>query len=120
MSALAETATVVVDSADPPALAEFYRKMTGLDVTSRDEDFVSLGGSGAVQLAFQRVPGYRAPAWPEGGAHVHLDLTVTDVDAATRDLVALGAAVAEFQPGAGAWVVLTDPEGHPFCLAARD
>jgi predicted enzyme related to lactoylglutathione lyase len=120
MSTPAEIATVVVDSADPSALAEFYRRTTGLEVTSSDEDFVSLGGRGTLQLAFQRVPGYRAPAWPDGGAHVHLDLTVADVDAATRELVALGATVPEFQPGAGAWVVLTDPEGHPFCLAARD
>jgi hypothetical protein len=117
MSGLAEIATVVVDCADPSGLAEFYLKMTGLEVTSRDEDFVSLGGSGTLQLAFQRVPGYRAPAWPEGGAHMHLDLTVADLDAAIRELVALGAAVPEFQPGASGWTVLTDPEGHAFCLA---
>lgn len=26
----------------------------------------------------------------------------------------------EFQPGGDQWVVLADPEGHLFCLAARD
>jgi hypothetical protein len=33
------------------------------------------------------------------------------------ELVAAGAKQPEFQPGDGAWVVLTDPAGHPFCLA---
>ncbi|MFG2088608.1 VOC family protein [Spirillospora sp. NPDC048824] len=30
---------------------------------------------------------------------------------------ALGASRPEFQPGGGEWTVLTDPEGHPLCIA---
>jgi hypothetical protein len=31
----------------------------------------------------------------------------------------LGAATPVFQPGGDRWTVLTDPAGHPFCLAQR-
>jgi hypothetical protein len=41
---------------------------------------------------------------------------VADLAEAERELLALGAARPEFQPGAGDWVVLTDPAGHPLCL----
>jgi hypothetical protein len=43
---------------------------------------------------------------------------VTDLNVATKELLALGAAKPEFQPGEGQWTVLTDPEGHLFCIAA--
>jgi hypothetical protein len=116
MPAIAELTTVILDSADPVKLADFYARATGWPVTGSDDDFVYLG-DGPVQLAFQRVPGYRGPGWPDAGKHAHLDFRVAEPEAAIRDLLALGAAKPEFQPGAGAWTVLTDPEGHPFCVA---
>ncbi|WP_461012378.1 VOC family protein, partial [Streptomyces capparidis] len=45
---------------------------------------------------------------------------VPDVEGAVEELLALGAGRPEFQPGGKEWVVLTDPEGHPFCLAAAE
>ncbi|MGP4028774.1 VOC family protein [Actinomadura sp. 3N407] len=116
MTALAEPTAIIFDCADPKALAEFYRKATGWDVTHGDDDSAYLG-NGPVQLAFQRVPGYRRPGWPDAGKHAHLDFKVADVEAATGELVALGASRPEFQPGEGEWTVLADPEGHPFCIA---
>ena len=62
MTPLATLSTIIFDCADPGALAEFYRKATGWEVTSADDDFVYLGDGGPIQFAFQRVPGLPAPA----------------------------------------------------------
>jgi catechol 2,3-dioxygenase-like lactoylglutathione lyase family enzyme len=118
MNARATIAAVVLDAADPPALAEFYRKVTGWELDAADEDFVSLRDEGAVRLAVQRVVGHHAPAWPDERARVHLDLAVDDPAGAVAEMLALGATRPEFQPGGDDWVVLADPEGHVFCVAA--
>ncbi|MFI9557345.1 VOC family protein [Nonomuraea endophytica] len=117
MSDTTSISSIVINSADPVALAAFYSKATGWQVTSDDADFTTLNG-GAVTVSFQRVAGYQVPVWPLPGHHVHLDLAVADLDAAVKDLIALGAGRPEEQPGGGDWVVLTDPEGHPFCVMA--
>ena len=117
MSALAQLATVVIDCGTPGLLAEFYRTLTGWEVTYSDADCVYLGG-GPIQLGFQRVEGYQPPNWPSPAKQAHLDFKVTDVERAVKELVELGATRPEFQPGGDEWVVLADPEGHLFCLAA--
>ncbi|MFI8456679.1 VOC family protein [Kitasatospora sp. NPDC085464] len=116
MPVLKQLSTIVIDCADPVALAAFYQKATGWEITHSDQDFASLGDGTPVRLAFVRVDGYRAPGWPGGAAHVHLDFTVADVHRAAEELLAFGASRPEFQPGEDEWIVLTDPEGHPFCL----
>lgn len=113
-------ATIVLDSADPAKLAAFYQAATGWEPTYSDTDYVFLGDGGAVQLAFQRVAGYEGPAWPDDRKHAHLDFSVPDVAEAVKTLVELGARRPDFQPGGEKWTVLTDPEGHPFCLAPAD
>lgn len=118
MSVRSISTTIVIDCADPAALAAFYQQATGWDVTSSDGEYAALGSGGPVRLAFQRVEGHRAPEWPAAPAHAHLDLTVPDVGGAVAALLAAGAGKPDFQPGEDSWVVLTDPEGHPFCLAA--
>jgi predicted enzyme related to lactoylglutathione lyase len=118
MSPLATLSTIILDCADPGALAEFYRKATGWEVASADADFVYLDNGGPIQLAFQRVPDFRAPAWPDAGKQAHLDLKVADIDSAVAELTAAGARRPAFQPGDGGWVVLTDPAGHPFCVTS--
>jgi catechol 2,3-dioxygenase-like lactoylglutathione lyase family enzyme len=114
--ATAEISTIIFDTADPGALAEFYRRATGWETTSSDDDFVTLGNGGAIQLGFQRVDGYRSAGWPDPAKHAHLDLTVADLAEAEKELVGLGASRPEFQPGGDSWVVLRDPEGHVFCI----
>ncbi|MBF8190802.1 VOC family protein [Nonomuraea sp. K274] len=109
--------SIVIDCADPVALAAFYGKATGWQPSQGDADFVTLD-SGPVSLAFQRIDGYQGPGWPNDGKHVHLEFKVPDVEAATRELAGLGATVPGLQPGGGDWTVLIDPEGHPFCLMA--
>lgn len=116
MTEAASVGAVIIDCADPAALAEFYGKVTGWKTGYQDDDFVYLGEEGATQLGFQRIADYQGPGWPDARKHFHLELVVTDVESAAADLIAQGAARPDFQPGDGAYVVLTDPEGHPFCL----
>ncbi|MFB7615649.1 VOC family protein [Kitasatospora sp. NPDC056181] len=118
MPALKQLGTVVIECADPAALAAFYQKATGWEIAYSDQDFASLGDGTPVQLAFVRVEGHQAPGWPDGATYMHLDFTVTDLDGATEELLGIGASRPVFQPGDGQWIVLTDPEGHPFCLTA--
>jgi hypothetical protein len=98
MPADATLAAVVIDIADPAALAELYRKLTGLDVTYSDDTYVYLG-DGSVKLGFRRVEGYRAPGWPDPAGHSHLDFTVVDIESAAKEAAALGAGRPDFQPG---------------------
>ena len=117
MAVRAELTAIIIDCAAPKALAEFYHHVTGWELTHSDHDSAYLG-NGPIQLAFQRVDGYEGPGWPNAAKHAHLDFTVADLDAATKELLALGAARPDFQPGENRWTVLTDPEGHAFCIVA--
>lgn len=117
MNAPLTLTTIMFDSADPVALAAFYSAATGWPVTDTDETFVYVG-EGPVHLAFQKVADYQPPAWPDPAKHAHLDFTAADKAQAIQDLLSAGAKQPEFQPGGERWTVLTDPEGHPFCVAA--
>ncbi|MFF4603099.1 VOC family protein [Streptomyces sp. NPDC001339] len=116
-------ATVAVDCADAHALADFYRRLLGWEVTCSEPGWVLLrcpeGGTG---LSFQSEPGYRPPVWPERPEEqqkmLHLDIRVDDLDEAEAYAVALGAARAAYQPQDDVRVLL-DPAMHPFCLFLR-
>lgn len=116
MNAPVTLSTIMFDSADPVALAEFYCVATGWTISESDGDFVYIG-DGPIGLAFQRIEGYRGPAWPDAAKHAHLDFRTEDREKAIQDLLAAGAKLPDFQPGGAAWTVLTDPEGHPFCVS---
>lgn len=109
------------DCPDAHALAVFYAAITGWEMdddAGADDEWVEVyDPDGPIALAFQRVPDYRAPEWP-GAEHpqqAHLDINVTDLDAGEAEVLRLGAAKAEYQPGTSFRVFL-DPVGHPFCL----
>nr|WP_278260008.1 VOC family protein [Nocardioides convexus] len=93
--------------------------MTGGEVTGEypEYGYASASVLGAT-LNFQTVQDYAAPQWPgqEHPQQFHLDFQVPDLEAATEHAVGLGARVAEEQPEGATWRVLTDPDGHPFCL----
>ncbi|MFF8838393.1 VOC family protein [Streptomyces sp. NPDC015130] len=113
---------VTLDCADPMALAEFYRRATGLPLAERSDDgFAGLArgpGSSGLFLGFQRVDGYRPPCWPgqDVPQQLHLDFDVDDLEEAAARLVEWGATVPAFQPEPELWRVVLDPAGHPFCL----
>ena len=117
-SAIASLGTVVLDCADPLALAGFYSQITGLPADPGSEDsWAQIEFPGGIGVAFQQIPDYVAPTWP-GGEHpqqFHLDFYLPDLDEGERKVVALGATKDEHQPGT-TFRVFRDPEGHPFCL----
>ena len=120
MSGTACLGAVIVDCADPAALAEFYGEVTGWKTTYQDDDFVYLGDGDSLQLGFQRIAEYQGPGWPDARKHFHLELVVADIESAAKEMRAQGAARPDFQPGAGDYLVLTDPAGHPFCVTTAD
>lgn len=106
------------DCPDPRALAEFYAAVLGMQITEDLGNWVVIGSEpGARQLAFQRAAHWIAPAWPDPlrPQQVHVDIRVVDVEAAQREVLALGA---RRLPGEleGRYRVYADPAGHPFCL----
>jgi len=112
--------SVVLDSPDARALSRFYLELLGWQLTTDEPDWVTLrppGGAG--YLAFQTNESYRPPTWPaleqDQQMQLHLDLAVTELDAAVEDAVALGARLSAHQPQDDVRV-LFDPAGHPFCL----
>ncbi|MFE7045145.1 VOC family protein [Streptomyces atratus] len=117
--AVATLGAVVLDCPDPIALAGFYAGLLGGKVEDH-EGWVELTGGTAVPLAFQAAPGFVPPRWPhpDGSQQFHLDLTVPDLDAAEREVLALGAAVLDAEDRERSFRVYADPAGHPFCLCA--
>jgi catechol 2,3-dioxygenase-like lactoylglutathione lyase family enzyme len=108
----------VLDCPDPRALAGFYAAILGMRVNEDTEDWVVIGTEpGARQLAFQRATHWIPPDWPDPQRpqQLHLDIRVDDIDAAEREVLALGA---RRLPGErpGRYRVFADPVGHPFCL----
>jgi len=109
---------VVLETADPPALARFYAALMEWQIVKEEPDFFGVApmGSHVEYLAFQRSADYVPPTWPnEPGAQqmqMHLDIEVPDLE---RAAVAVGATEAAWQPQDTVRVLL-DPAGHPFCL----
>ena len=112
--------TINIDCADAEAMAGFYTRLLGWEITHRDGDFILMrdprGGPG---LSFQARQDYRPPVWPEQpggqGKMMHLDIRVDNLDAAVAHALASGARLAEYQ-GRDDLRVMLDPAGHPFCL----
>lgn len=117
-------ATVVLDCPDAHALADFYCRLLGWEVTLREPDWVLMRNpTGGTGLAFQAEPWYRPPVWPEKPGEqqkmLHLDIQVDDLEAAGAHALEGGAVLADYQPQADVRVYL-DPAGHPFCLFLDD
>ena len=120
MTGIARLSTFVLDCPDPRALAAFYAELTGWPVTDADDEWADLADDGAgVRLAFQQVDDYRPPRWPSQDqaqqSHLDLHLTADELPAAQEKVLALGATLADTQPG-DTFRVFLDPAGHPFCL----
>ena len=109
--------TFAFDCPDPRALAVFYLELLGYSLSpDSDDEWVTITGPGP-QMSFQLAPDHVPPQWPsaEHPQQMHLDLDVTDLDAAEEAVLALGARKHEHQPGK-TFRVFLDPAGHPFCL----
>jgi catechol 2,3-dioxygenase-like lactoylglutathione lyase family enzyme len=111
---------IVLGAPDAHELAAFYRRLLGWAVEQDEPGWMKLrapdGGPG---LSFQTETEYVRPTWPAGPGDqqmmVHLDIEVTDLDAAGAHALAAGATLADHQPQDDNRVYF-DPAGHPFCL----
>ena len=118
---------VALDCPDPLALADFYSRLTGLDVESLDDfkpddvTWIELDNGDQPNLAFQKVDSFVAPTWPEGpvAQQFHIDFVVDDLDESEAFVLGEGARKHAVQPGTTFRVYL-DPVGHPFCLVLRN
>ncbi len=112
-----------LDAPNARELARFYQDLLGWPVRKDEPDWVEIGPSdGGAGLSFQTEPLFTPPQWPStrSGQQMmtHLDIEVDELPPAVGRAVALGAALADFQPQDDVRV-LYDPAGHPFCLFVR-
>jgi catechol 2,3-dioxygenase-like lactoylglutathione lyase family enzyme len=122
----------VLDCTDPRLLAEFYRRLLGLEYRPGDEPsgditdadwLVLVGSDGRRRLAFQQVDELPETTWPEPGVpqQMHLDTTVrtrAELDAQHDRAVTLGARLVldRTDDPDEPLRVYADPAGHRFCI----
>ncbi|MFC4858479.1 VOC family protein [Actinophytocola glycyrrhizae] len=109
---------VVVDAADPSALAEFWVDLLGWRVSDADDDEVDVvappDDGWEFTLVFVPVSGPKT-----GKNRVHLDLASASPDhqaAIVAHAESLGAVRADVGQRNVPWIVLADPEGNEFCV----
>ena len=107
---------LVLDCADPEALAEFWAPAL---------DYVSAGTFGSYVALFPKDrPGpklllQRVAEAKSVKNRMHLDIEVPDIDAEAARLVALGADRVSAGPRSehgSTWILMADPEGNEFCV----
>lgn len=111
---------VVMDCADPEALAPFWAGALGYRVRGAAGAYVVLVADGDAQgppLILQRVPEPKSVK-----NRVHIDVQAEDVQKEAARLESLGARRVtepmtdpEVQES---WIVMTDPQGNEFCVCA--
>ncbi|MGN9780359.1 VOC family protein [Nonomuraea sp. ZG12] len=112
-------AAVVVDCADPRAVARFWDEALDWTLHEVTDDHARLRSARGVgpYLELLRRPGVQTV-----GNRIHLDLLPYPVEgqkAEVARLRALGATAADVGQGDVPWVVLADPEGNEFCVLGR-
>ena len=119
MEPLGRFDVVAIDCNDPEPLVEFWCAVLGVEVASRDDDWIGLTPTvpGGAHLAFQIVPEPKM-----GKNRLHLDINVDDLATAAARAEQLGA-----QPIGGVvddddgrYQVMADPAGNEFCLVEWD
>ncbi|WP_433472465.1 VOC family protein [Spirillospora sp. CA-142024] len=97
---------IVIDAVDLERMALFWSRLLDLEITRREDEWISLGSG----LALQRVPEPKSVK-----NRLHLDLVADDLESACARAAELGAVPA----GAlreDLWQVWKDPEGNEFCI----
>ncbi|HEU5108624.1 MAG TPA: VOC family protein [Micromonosporaceae bacterium] len=110
---------VMLDCPDAKELSAFYAELLGKPITYSGDGMAMIGEDGAQPVMFQQVESYTAPRWPDPAfpQQVHLDVMVTDVEAAEERTLALGATrLPDKSDEEETWRVYADPAGKPFCL----
>jgi predicted enzyme related to lactoylglutathione lyase len=109
-------AAVVVDSAVPAGLADFWVQAGGWQVVEGDSGIVALRSPQGTGPYLEFLPS----SDPQRGKNrVHLDVAPAqseDHAAAVESLLRAGAVLADVGQGDVTWAVLADPEGNEFCV----
>lgn len=99
------------------ALASFYAKLLGMRFLREDWFMIAKEEHSEPRLAFGDGPidDYKAPRWPDPDypQQLHLDIPVSDLNAADALAVGLGGSRLRDE---GDHRTYADPVGHPFCL----
>ena len=115
---------VVMDCADPVALADFWQEAIGFTARTGDgAPYVTLSGS-SLRRPLNHLTLQRVPEPKTNKNRTHIDLFAGDVSAEVARLEALGATVTSRMPEDATgpelfFAELADPEGHEFCVVAR-
>lgn len=107
---------VIVHSADPVALGQWWAEALGWVVVHSSEDEFT------IRAEPDRLPGLefiRLDEAKKAKSRLHLDFVPDDQDAEVARLEALGAKRVDIGQGDQSWVVMADPEGNEFCLLGR-
>jgi predicted enzyme related to lactoylglutathione lyase len=109
-------AAVVVDCADPRAMARFWAEAMDWALHEVSDDHARLRSARRVgpYLEFLRIHGAKT-----GWNRVHLDVAPypsDDQGVEAARLQTLGATLVDVGQGDVAWKVLADPEGNEFCV----
>ncbi|MET8680172.1 VOC family protein [Streptomyces sp. NPDC004647] len=125
--AVTKTSVLVLDCAEPEALADFYAELLGAEVRmGMHPDFLEVVGQGGVSIAIRRDHSLAPPSWPRPDdsqqAHLHLLVSQHDMDEAEREVIGLGGRPLDTKHNGGPRDVrlYSDPAGHPFALVARE
>jgi hypothetical protein len=110
--------TTVLACDDPDVVSRFWADLLGSEPERITHDFIVVK-HGSCWLAAQRSREVAPATWPVGERpmQIHLDIAVTDLQAAVHRAVELGAHEEQQQPAPDRWRVLRAPGGHLFCLS---
>lgn len=107
---------IVIDCANPEALARFWQALIGGEVDVESSDWVVLDGDeDGFYIGFQRVPESK-----QGKNRIHLDVEVDDLASATDEAEQLGARKlgGVVSDDDGELQVMLDPGGNEFCFVS--
>ncbi|HEX2046871.1 MAG TPA: VOC family protein [Acidimicrobiales bacterium] len=104
-------AVLVIDCAEPAALARWWSRLVGGVVDVDADGDARLRVPGGPDIDFLRVPDPKTVK-----NRLHIDLRTSDVAEATEQALRIGATRADDVYTGGSWTVLRDPEGNEFCL----
>ena len=106
---------LIVDSADPNRLAEFWAAVLGWQRTGRYKGAVEIAGppGSGPTLTFVPVP---EPKTIKNRLHIDVNPVGCDQEQEVERLIGLGARRIDIGQGEQTWVVLADPEGNEFCV----
>ena len=105
---------IVIDCADPVALADFWADALGYSKAGFSEPYFVLLPP---VREFPPVILQRVPEPKTVKARIHFDVRVADIESEARRLEALGASRVDIGQGQSpGWIAMADPEGNEFCV----